>query len=172
MTPDYGPWKDSGVSGLWQTVGYDDFGRPKQVRNEKLHIRLTFERVRNRVLCEQWRNAAVADGWSIEPTYEHEPQEHAFRLRRDGFVVQGLARPIPGPHGTTPAPQISIWGPDGLAIDPPETYDIEKIRRGAETCGSCGAYPVKTERVAFVNRCCAACAPDQRARLETPGWAE
>ena len=114
MTPDYGPWKDSGVSGLWQTVGYDDFGRPKQVRNEKLHIRLTFERVRNRVLCEQWRNAAVADGWSIEPTYEHEPQEHAFRLRRDGFVVQGLINLVQDnkhlyPYGypTTYVPNIS-----------------------------------------------------------------
>lgn len=129
MEPTYGPWKDSTVAGLWKTVGYDEWGRPKQVANKELVIRLTLERTKNRVLCEIWRDAAVADGWSIEPTYAHEPKEHAFRLWRDGYCAQGLARPIPGPHGTIPVPEIHIWGPDGLSIKTPETYDFEHIRR-------------------------------------------
>lgn len=166
----YGPWKDSGIKGLWRTEGRDSFGRPKNVRNEELHIRLTFERVRNRALCDAWREAAIADGWSIEPIYVHEPQEHAFKLTREGFVIHGLARPIPGPNDTTPVPQLNIWGPDGLAIEPPLTYDGEAIKRGAETCGACGDYPVKTERVGFANRFCAKCAPSHRAAIETPGW--
>lgn len=39
-----------------------------------------------------WREAAIADGWSAEPTYKTEPIERAMRLKRDGYVVQTITR--------------------------------------------------------------------------------
>lgn len=164
----YGPWKDSGVKGLW-TYKTDDTGRRISIRNEELHKRLDAERTVNRALCQQWRDAAVADGWAIEPTYAHEPQEQAFRLRRDGYVIQGLARPA-HPEWGMPAPSIYIWGPDGLAIEPPLVYDSAAILRGVETCSKCHAHPVETERVGFAGRYCAPCATIVRPQIERPGW--
>lgn len=39
-----------------------------------------------------YRDAAVADGWSIEATYKEETFDRAARLRKDGFLMSILTR--------------------------------------------------------------------------------
>ena len=115
-----------------------------------------------------WREAAIADGCDSRPTYQHEDEMTAFRLTRDGFIIQGLARPED--ELSVGSGEINCWGPDGLHIPVGETYDWESIQRAVSTCGYCGDHPVKTERVGFAGRCCAKCLPEMRTRIETPGW--
>jgi hypothetical protein len=119
----------------------------------------------------QWRDDAVRDAWSIEPTYgDSESVDRAWRLSRDGFSVQGISRLYePGRKWAAEA-SIHIWGPDGLAIKTPSLYDFAEIEAGLTTCEACGAKGVKTQRVAFANRCCTACVPAQRKELERHGW--
>ncbi len=88
-----------------------------------------------------WRDAAVADGWDRRPTY----------------IMPFVA-------------SISLWGPDGLAITPPATYDWPAIQAGATTCRACKKVGVKTVRYSFAGRCCEACLPAMRAAHEKPGW--
>jgi hypothetical protein len=152
------PWSDKGVAGLWKN----------SVRDEAKFQRLVELRTENLRLCNEWRQAAEADGWQFTPTYQHEPVEHAFRGNREGFSIQGIARPN-GP-GKTPEASIHIWGPDGLAIKPPLCYNMDKIRAGARRCGYCSAEDVDTVRVGFAGRCCLTCEPTIRPHIETPGW--
>ena len=113
--------------------------------------------------AKAWRLAAIADGWTSEPTYlGHEPEEHAFRLRKNGFQVQGLARPG---SDLLPTGKIYCWGPDGLTIRVGETYDWSAIQAGVETCMYCDAHPVKTRRVGFAGRACETCAPVEEKKL-------
>lgn len=123
---------------------------------------------------EQFRDAAVADGWSIAPTYpSHEPAEQAATLNRDGFIMMVLARPKSGGNtgNWTCSASVHIWGPDGMAIPPPPLYDWAKISAGVTTCGYCGAHPVKTERVGFAGRACPTCRPIEGAKLPR-NWAD
>ena len=107
-----------------------------------------------------FRDAAVADGWSIRPTYEgNEPVEFAATLDRDGYTMQIITRP------QYAKASIYIWGPDGLAIKTPAEYSWSEIAHGVEKCNYCGAYSVKTERVGFAGRACAKCAPVEKKKL-------
>lgn len=119
-----------------------------------------------------WRDAAVADGWSIEPTYQTEPVERAARLSRDGFSAQIITRTPEEGHRwrTTYEGSVHIWGPDSLAVKAPHPYSWERLTAGLRTCHDCGATDVETQRVGFAGRTCAACLPDARKRIETPGW--
>ena len=161
------PWKDGiGNDGLWTYSG-NRFDH-RAVRNDALWEKIVEAR---KVLIAKtlaWREAAIADGWESRPTYEHEDEMTAFRLTRDGFIIQGLARP----EGelSVGSGELHCWGPDGLAIEVGETYDWEAIQRAVCTCGYCGERPVKTERVGFAGRCCAKCLPEMRAKIETTGW--
>ena len=68
---------------------------------------------------------------------------------------------------------VSVWGPDDLAIHKvPDVYSWDALQAGLRTCGYCGAADVDTSRVGFAGRCCAACMPKVRPRVEFPGWAE
>lgn len=118
--------------------------------------------------AKQFRDDAVADGWSIEPTYISESVDSASRLKRDGFVMLIVTREKVGKWEFEA--NVNIWGPDGLAIRPPEFYDFSKIELGTRTCNYCGKSDVPTERVGFAGRCCAACLPEARRKIETPGW--
>lgn len=41
-----------------------------------------------------WREAALADGWTSRPTYDHEAEDRAFTMEHpEGFIVTGLSRP-------------------------------------------------------------------------------
>lgn len=122
------------------------------------HEETRLEQVREFIL------AACADGWSLEPTYPGcESVDRACTLKREGYVIQALAR----------SPQqanICIWGPDKLALAPPTTYAWEAIQAGLRTCMECGATDVETFRVGFAGRVCMSCAPVVRPRAEFPGW--
>lgn len=115
-----------------------------------------------------WREDAMADGWSCEATYGHEPVESAFTMQREGFVAMGLARQET--KTMLAGGKINLWGPDGLAIEPPETYDWEAITSGLRTCANCGATDVDTQRYSFAGRCCAKCRPEMAKTHESGNW--
>lgn len=117
-----------------------------------------------------WREALEADGWSIEKTYGHEPVEHAWSAKKDGFSVQGLARPISNEDGKVCSPEIHIWGPDGLAIAVPDEYTMQGLIERLRWCSFCPAKNVGTVRVAFANRVCESCLPEARKKYEFYGW--
>jgi hypothetical protein len=133
-----------------------------------------------------WRDAAIADGWHHEPTYpKSELEDRACRLSRDGWSVQILTRSRgnyipdpqwpnrPSPHGKWAyEAQVSVWGPDGLAVNPGLTYDWNALKANLRHCPECGKDDVETRRVAFANRCCNDCAPKLKAELEKPGWCD
>lgn len=120
----------------------------------------------------QWRDAAVADGWAIEPTYgDHESVDRAARLSREGFTCQILTRDNSDKGGKWKAEaDINVWGPDGLAVKVPAFYSWEALTAALSRCSACKATNVKTTRVGFAGRVCEACLPEQRRRVETPGW--
>lgn len=164
------PWTDGIDSkSLWTYSGPDRFTR-KAIRNDALWNEIVETRKGLIAKALAWREAAMADGWESRPTYQHEDEIMAFRLTRDGFVVQGLARPET--ELSVGVGEINCWGPDGLHIPTGEDYDWKSLNKAIETCGYCGAHPVKTERVGFAGRCCVECLPEMRRRIETPGWAE
>jgi len=119
----------------------------------------------------QFRDAAVADGWVMTPTYDFESVDRASHLHKDGFVISILSRDnSEAERNYKYEAQVSIWGPDGMAIKPPQTYDWPTIQAGLRTCNKCGATDVNTERYSFAGRCCAACLPEMRRQHERPGW--
>lgn len=125
-----------------------------------------------------YRDAMVADGWSIEPTYRHEPVESAARLVREGFVCQILTRDKGASETREPRDRglkryeasLSMWGPDRLALRPPYPYSFAACEARTRTCHDCGKSDVPTERVGFAGRVCADSLPAARKRVETPGW--
>lgn len=121
-----------------------------------------------------YRDAAVADGWSIRGTYEpSESVERAARLQRDGFVMQVLTRDnSERAHGKKFEASVHIWGPDGLAVTPPPLYDFAEIAARTRVCSACKKRDVDTERYSFAGRCCAECLPEMRRRHERPGWCD
>lgn len=120
-----------------------------------------------------WRDAAMADGWSIQPTYESESSERASTLHKEGWTAQILTRDNSGlaPLKYLYEASVNVWGPDGMGIIPPDVYDWEKIKAGLTTCNSCGKPGVETHRYSFAGRCCAECLPSMRKKHEYPGWA-
>lgn len=118
-----------------------------------------------------YREALAEDGWSIEPTYGHEPVEHAWSAHREGFKVMGLARPIPSKRGEIPKPDLHAWGPDGATVKVPHPYSFEAFVAGLRRCDQCGAEDVDVDRYAFANRCCAECGPKFMASLPR-NWAD
>lgn len=134
-----------------------------------------------------WVESAVADGWSLRPTY-NEPVEHAGTLTRPAaddecagaherttWVVMYLNRP-PGPtkHGNRLRRDIAIhaWGPDRLAVKAPRPYSMEAMRAALRTCLDCGLADVDVVRIGFAGRTCRACHAKNVALVEYPGWTE
>jgi hypothetical protein len=125
---------------------------------------------------QKFRDDAVKDGWSIKPTYNHESVESASHLYKDGFVISILTRTndlrlYPNVNNLYEV-EISIWGPDGLAIEPPREYDMKKIIDGMRFCKYCGKTDVDTFRYSFAGRCCKECLPALREEYEQPGWCD
>jgi hypothetical protein len=136
------------------------------------------ERRRMLELVRAWVVAAVADGWSIGPTYRHEPVESAARLDHAALglkaaVLTRAAPPFCCADGT-PVVSLNVWDLDNVALDHgvPESfrYDRAALLAAKRTCPVCKATNVETFRVAFANRACAACLPAERARLERRNW--
>jgi hypothetical protein len=111
-----------------------------------------------------WRDAAVADGWTIQPTYEREPVERAFRLRRDGWVASGLLRPNTGKWKW--CAKVDVWGPDGLRVPlPGPVYDWPALQAAVRSCEHCGAADIEPHRYSFAGRACETCAKRLEAAL-------
>src|SRR5574341_536054 len=97
----------------------------------------------------QWREAAVNDGWQIDPMSQSETTETWARLEREGFLAQVIARPqglfkhIPNAHY-----DVHIWGPDKLAIAPKFPYRFQDIVDRMSLCANCGAVG-ETVRISF-----------------------
>jgi len=120
-----------------------------------------------------WREAAIADGWTSEPTYgDREPEQSAARLRHpEGFVAQTIAREFPPERSRYRySASVNVWGPDGMSVIPPNTYDMAAIRGALRTCENCRATDVDTVRFSFAGRCCQKCRPAMAAKFEYPGW--
>lgn len=122
--------------------------------------------------CRAWRDAAVADGWSIEPTYKNEDVNRAASLKRDGFKASVFTRIYVRESGTFYECSVHVWGPDGLACTIPTTYDWPAIVASLRVCNECGASNVDTKRFSFAGRACADCLPAARAEHEKQGWAD
>lgn len=119
----------------------------------------------------QWVKDAIADGWHAEATYKNEDIESATRLTKDGFTVLALDRQERKERwGTIPASKdVSVWGPDGLAIMPGDVYSMEDLKRKLRICGYCGKEG-PTKRIGFAGRTCDECHAKNVSRVEYPGW--
>lgn len=125
-----------------------------------------FERV------QTFKRACLSDGWTIAATYQHESIERAFKLTKDGFLIQGLTRTNEPDKKWRYEASLSCWGPDSLAISLPDTYDFESIKIGVRACDACDASDVDTHRYSFAGRCCAKCLPEMKRKHERPGWCD
>ena len=123
----------------------------------------------------KWREDAIADGWSHEPIYgDHEPEETAMRLKRDGFTASVYNRTGKTEGGGSGVfiGSVSVWGPDKLHVAHHNFYSWDLLIRSLEQCDYCNLYPVKTQCVGFAGRCCSNCLPEQRKKQEYRGWCD
>ena len=160
---------DDGVSmkGLW-TYRWED-GKRISVRDEALWQRIREARNPLMVAALAWRDAAIADGWTCRPTYDCESVDTAFSLEHpEGWKASGTARP--GDARTLNSAEVSVWGPDGLAMPSGRTYDMAALRAGLRACAFCDATDVDTTRIGFAGRCCNVCLPEMAASIERSGW--
>ena len=122
-----------------------------------------------------FRDAAVADGWAIKPTYRHEAQHSAATLERDGWHMSVLTRTDSEfTFGPSSMGSVSLWGPDKLHVETPVAYSMEALEKGLRDCGYCDREGVDTFQVAFASRVCAECLPEQKKIQEwtsaTSSW--
>ncbi|EJL40764.1 hypothetical protein PMI08_04231 [Brevibacillus sp. CF112] len=113
-----------------------------------------------------WRDAAVADGWDIEPIYETESVETAARLGKEGFTAVVYARNRANRYDQS----VCVWGPDRLSVKVPTVYDWDYIKSGLEHCEKCPTIG-PTVGLAFANRVCPACRAKYEAQYAGSGWA-
>lgn len=119
-----------------------------------------------------WREAAIADGWTAEPTYpNHEPVSSASSLKREGYLASILTREKDTGKWKFQC-KVNVWGPDRLAIKVPVVYDWALISTSQRRCNYCNANDIETHQVGFTGRACSACLPEQRKRQEFPGWCD
>ena len=118
-----------------------------------------------------FRDAALADGWSIEPTYKNgEAAESYGTLFRDGFTMHAKARVKDVGEKWSYEAEIVLWGPDGLCIPTPRVYSMDTLIKSLRVCPKCKTEDVETVRYSFAGRCCKACLPEMQRKQEYPGW--
>lgn len=121
----------------------------------------------------KWKADAIADGWELTPTYQHESVDRACSLRRDGYHAMLLTRdPIDGHWDTNPEYTIHCWCPKGIALQVPAIYSFAALVANQHVCGECGQVRSQTRRVGFANRVCDECYPKAKAQYEKPGWCD
>ena len=119
---------------------------------------MTLESVRRFVLD------AEEDGWSAVATYmPYESIDKAVTLKRDGWVIQAIMR-------SETDFSLHIWGPDSLAVSPPDEYSWDTLQDGLVHCNHCGADGVTTTRLGFAGRVCPPCRSLLVDKVEYPGW--
>ena len=147
-------------------------GRIQQARTDEMkNNHIEFQK------ANEFRNAALADGWIAKPTYApHEPIESAASLKHsEGYKMMIITRDnIPEyPNAKNRYEiDISIWGSDGLHIDTPPEYNMQMIRNGTKKCDNCKQIVDKTFRYSFAGRCCEQCLPKMREQYEKSGWCD
>lgn len=122
----------------------------------------------------EWAADAIADGWKAEVLYKLEQEDQSTRLEKDGFVAHIISRE---PHPRTKhlgeqryyEAGIAIWGPDRLAIEPPETYNWQAIVDGLRVCQECKRIG-ETVQIGFAGRVCPTCREILKPKIEYPGW--
>ena len=115
---------------------------------------------------QQFVDDAAADGWQVKAIYRNDLGD--IKLSRDGFIVHAYLDPNRLDSRT---PQLSAWGPDGLAISPvPMPYSMTRFLETLTYCSHCGAKGVETFRYSFAGRACSQCLPALKAEHEKPGW--
>jgi len=127
-----------------------------------------------------WRDAAVADGWTLNAVYKKEPETSYGHLSKDGFTVHACCRVTEEmkkrfAHYSSKwkyEAQINVWGPDGLAVRAPENYNWAELVAATRKCHHCGKTDVDTVRYSFAGRCCHDCLPAMKAQHEQPGWCD
>lgn len=129
-----------------------------------------------------WRNAALADGWTLAATYEGiEPSTSYGTISKEGgWTGHVCARVATEMQSRVPwygnkwkySARVTLWGPDGLDVPAREVYDWAAIVAGLRTCAACGKKDVPTQRYSFAGRCCADCRPTMAAQHEQPGWCD
>jgi hypothetical protein len=118
-----------------------------------------------------FRNDAIRDGWSIEPTYAGESENRSCTMKRDGYTMMIITRDSGDEtNAYRYGSSVAIWGADGLGIEPSFPYNFKTIVDGTKKCDFCHATVEKTFRVAFANRSCKDCLPAAKAKLERAGW--
>ena len=108
-----------------------------------------------------WRDAAVANNWTVKPTYE---PDKAVTLTRDGFVAIAT---MFGNNGDS----LTVWGPDNLQIVVPVEYSWDCIQENLKRCLECKRISDAVDRAGFAGRYCNECLPEQRRVREFAGWA-
>lgn len=165
------------VSGIWKR---DPLGRGS-IRDVAKWEEMERERHRDRLIACVWRDCALADGWSLEPTYQHEPAESHGTIAIDTRIgmFKGHVMARPSKRGETERDwslgmgEVTVWAPDSLQIRVPLIYPgIEAIIAMTRHCNNCHADDVDTQRYSFAGRCCAACRPEMARIHERPGWTD
>ncbi len=109
---------------------------------------------------KMWYALAVIDGWT---SVAYEIKDNYMNLKKDGFVVHANMR-------SEREAEISIWCPDGLAIEPTEVYSMEAIKENMKLCSYCRKKFEKTVRIGFAGRCCEPCREKNVDKVEYKGW--
>lgn len=118
----------------------------------------------------EYRKAVMNDGWVSKPRYNNEPIESYSEHHKEGFILTIGSRKKVGKWKYEC--DISIWGPDQLAVAPPLEYNWEEILERLTRCDICKETGIPVQRVAFANRVCKNCLPEARKKLESPGWCD
>ena len=127
-----------------------------------------------RILAEIWRDMAVADGWSCEPTYK--PEDPHFTLTHPSgwkAMIDCRCYPKARPGVLCCKDRVSIWAPDGLGVNS-VPYNMDWLCDLTRVCDACGERGVATVRIAFANRVCKKCRADPSvvAKYEPKGWCD
>lgn len=117
----------------------------------------------------QWRDAALADGWTGEAMSSEEGIDRRIRLTREGWVVHCITRESTE-AGKKHEASISVWAPDGMVVKVPAFYSMHGLIARSRWCSRCKAKDVDTQRVGFAGRVCTPCLEPARKAVETPGW--
>ena len=110
-------------------------------------------------LVKTWAEAAIADGWKSEPMYTNSTDK--FKLHRDGFICHVY-------YGDN----IAVWGPDGLALEIPDTYNWDELVANLKLCAYCGDMVYRPVRLGFAGRACIECRVKLVDKIEYPGWCD
>ena len=110
-----------------------------------------------------WRDAAVADGWSITPTYNSEGIDRASTLDRDGWKALILTR-------SERDCDVVVWSSDRLVVTHGTIYSFEELKRNERLCSNCGSTEIATVRIGFAGRVCPTCREKLKPIIEYSGW--